>query len=200
VSGYYEWLPFLLAKIKDQFLFVRGWESFLFVHVFILYAWATVVYSMRLSTLRAANLVLFSVGGIYVVRALLLSLGGFARGCLSVGSTYGVATLVESLLFLVLLKYLVQVVFNYYLGLPRIVYRAVGAVDADSYIKSIGAASSWRLPVSHWGRPSWVFMKRRVGGYSISSEFFCFLFTPHVFFRAIFIVFRGVSIRKSLQD
>ena len=161
MSGY----PFFnVAKIKDQFLFVRGWESFLFVHVFILYAWATVVYSMRLSTLRAANLVLFSVGGIYVVRALLLSLGGFARGCLSVGSTYGVATLVESLLFLVLLKYLVQVVFNYYLGLPRIVYRAVGAVDADSYIKSIGAASSWRLPVSHWGRPSLVFMKSKVGG------------------------------------
>ena len=146
MSGY----PFLnVAKIKDQFLFVRGANSFLMVHVFLLYAWATCMYSMRLSTVRSANSTMFSIGGVYVVGALVLSVRRFAGGLLSSGATYGVATLLVVLLSLTLRLRLVELFSR-----KSLTHGGLGAVDADCYTKAVSVGPHFQVSVSYWGRPS----------------------------------------------
>merc|ERR1719278_150898 len=119
-------------------------DSFLLIHVFLAYAWSTVVYSMRLSTVRSANTVMFSVGGVYVLGALLLRLGRFAGGLLSTGSTYGVGSLVSVMLVLGASLHVVKYILVNAESSSRFLLNASnwGTIDADSYIKR------WRLGVS----------------------------------------------------
>jgi len=153
MSGY----PFFnVAKIKDQFLFTRRVDSFLLIHVFLAYAWSTVVYSMRLSTVRSANTVMFSVGGVYVLGALLLRLGRFAGGLLSTGSTYGVGSLVSVMLVLGALLHVVKYILVGAESSSRFLLNASnwGTIDADSYIKRWRLGVSRQASVSVMGRPS----------------------------------------------
>lgn len=140
MSGY----PFFnVAKTKDQFLFTGGSDRPLLVCVFLFYAWSTVAYSIRLSTVRSANVVLFSASGPYVSRALLLSLGRFAGGLLSTRSIYRAGGLLAMLVALGALFRLVE---------PALSGRSV--VDTDSYIKSKGLGVSSVFSVGYWRRPA----------------------------------------------
>jgi len=92
---------------------------------------------------------MFSIGGVYVIGALALSVGRFAGGLLSSGATYGVA-------------YLLMVLFSLTLGLrlAELLSRSpltrggLGAVDADCYTKIVSVGSHFQVSVSYWGRPS----------------------------------------------
>lgn len=160
MSGY----PFFnVAKIKDQFLFTRGVDGFLLVHVFLFYAWSTAVYSMRLSTMRSANAVAFSIRRPYVLGALSLSLGGFAGGLLSSGSTYGVRDLVAAVLTFGVLLYLVKVLLKGLRAKDVISLRSYGSwgtIDADSYTKGLRLRAIRQSSVGAMGRPSIAIAKK----------------------------------------
>jgi len=92
---------------------------------------------------------MFSIGGVYVVGALVLSVRRFAGGLLSSGATYGVATLLVVLLSLTLRLRLVELFSG-----KSLTHGDLGAVDADCYTKVVSVGSHFQASVSYWGRPS----------------------------------------------
>ena len=95
--------------------------------------------------------------------ALSLSLGGFAGGLLSSGSTYGVRALVVAVLTFGALLYLVKVLLK---GLRAKdvtslrSYGTWGTIDADSYTKRLRLRAIRQSSVGVMGRPSIAIAKK----------------------------------------
>lgn len=92
---------------------------------------------------------MFSVGGVYVIGALALSVRRFAGGLMSSGATYGVACLLMALLSLTLGLRLAEL-----LSRSALIRGGLRAVDADCYTKIVSVGPHFQVPVSYWGRPS----------------------------------------------
>ena len=95
--------------------------------------------------------------------ALSLSLGGFAGGLLSSGSTYGVRDLVAAVLTLGVLLYLVKVLLKGLRAKDVISLRSYGSwgtIDADSYTKGLRLRAIRQSSVGAMGRPSIAIAKK----------------------------------------